>query len=104
MGTRGYVGCPDVTDLTVVRLRHVHSDAIPEDMVPALTDIHEQTFHGATAVTAVLRCTRAYLGTDVSTDAAFLAGDTPIAGVGMAIDAAPAEPPTAMPVARLGEL
>ncbi|MEV6931601.1 hypothetical protein AB0M46_44905 [Dactylosporangium sp. NPDC051485] len=106
MGTRGYVGCPDATDPTVVQLRYVHSDAIPDYMVPALTEIQEQTFHGDTAATAtaLLRCTWAYLGADVTTDDAFLGGDTPIVGVGMAIDAAPAEPPIAVPVARLGEL
>ncbi|MEV6931374.1 hypothetical protein AB0M46_43720 [Dactylosporangium sp. NPDC051485] len=106
MGTRGYVGCPDTTDPTIVHLRYVHSDAIPEYLVPALTEIQEQTFHGDTAATAtaLLRCTWAYLGTDVSTDTTFLAGDTPIAGVGMAIEATPTDPPTAVPVARLGEL
>ncbi|MEV0133678.1 hypothetical protein AB0H83_35100 [Dactylosporangium sp. NPDC050688] len=106
MGTRGYVGCPDATDPTVVHLRYVHSDAVPEDMVPALTAIQQLTFSGDTAatVTALLRRTWAYLGADVTTDDTFLAGDTPIAGVGMAIDAAPTDPPTAVPVARLDEL
>jgi hypothetical protein len=75
-------------------------------MVPALAQIQELTFRGDTAatVTALLRCTWAYLGADVSTDDTFLGGDTPIAGVGRATDATPAEPPKAVPVARLGEL
>ncbi|MFG2043948.1 hypothetical protein [Dactylosporangium sp. NPDC048998] len=106
MGTRGYVGRPDATDPTLLHLRYVHSDAVPEYMAPTLVAIQQVTFAGDTTatVTALLSCVWAYLGADVTASNAFPAGDTPVPGVGMAIHAAPADPPITVPTHRIGEL
>ncbi|MER7276635.1 hypothetical protein ABT369_19545 [Dactylosporangium sp. NPDC000244] len=106
MGTRGYVGCADANDPTLLHLRYVHLDADPDVMVPAITAIQQDTFGGDTAatVTALLRCTWAYLGADVTADATFLDGDTAITGVGMAIEANPANPPLTVPADRIEHL
>ena len=106
MGTRGYVGRPDPTDPTTVHLRYVHSDATPEYIVPTITAIAQHTFAGDITATAaaLLEHTWAYLGAAVTDAHTFLPGDTPVAGVGMVLDTAEAEPPTAMPVAELGDL
>lgn len=106
MGTRAYVGRPDPTDPTTVHLRYVHSDATPEYIVPTITAIAAHTFAGDITATAaaLLEHTWAYLGVDVTDAHTFLAGDIPVAGVGMVLGAAEAEPPDTMPVAELGDL
>jgi hypothetical protein len=106
MGTRAYVGRPDPTDPTIVHLRYVHSDATPEYMVPTIAAIVQHTFAGDTTatVTALLEHTWTYLGVDVTDAHTSLHGDTPVAGVGMSIGTAEAEPPTTMPAATLDRL
>lgn len=106
MGTRAYVGRPDPADPTIVHLRYVHSDAVPDYMVPTITAIVRHTFAGDTTATAaaLLEHTWAYLGVDVTDNHTSLHGDTPVAGVGMILGAAEAEPPTTMPAAALDEL
>ncbi|GAB3852329.1 hypothetical protein ACFPIJ_42180 [Dactylosporangium cerinum] len=106
MGTRAFVGRRDATDPTVAHLRYVHSDAVPEYMVPTLVAITQVTFAGDSTATvaALLAHTWAYLGADVTEEDTFLDGDTPVPGVGMILGAAETQPPTTLPVARLADL
>src|SRR4051794_5410299 len=78
----------------------------PDYLVPTIVAIHQLTFGGDTTATAtaLLGCVWAYLGVDVTAADTFLHGDTPIPGVGMAIDSTPADPPAAVSVDQLGDL
>ena len=51
-----------------MHLRYVHSDAVPDYMVPTITAIAQHTFAGDLTATAValLEHTWAYLGVDVT--------------------------------------